>query len=308
MNSLTVFTATYNRSNLLIRLYDSLKCQTCLNFEWIVIDDGSSDDTISVLRNISKENVINFKYLVMDSNGGKHRAINKGLDLATGDYFFIVDSDDVLPSNAIEKINSYIGSIEGQNDFAGVAGLKAHFDGKICGGKTALPKHEYVDATNFERVKYHLLDDKAEVYKTAVMRDHKFPEYEGEKFVSEAICWDAIASEGKKLRWFNDVIYLCEYLDDGLSRSGANQRYGHMKNIKGYTAYVKQALKVKPQWEAVADFREFNETCKEMRIGLKNRSEMLDCSECRYVWNLVMTPPLYILRKILYFHYKIKRC
>lgn len=301
---LTIFTPTFNRKELLLRLYESLINQTRLDFEWIVVDDGSMDNTASLLKKIKNEEIINFSYSIKKVNGGKHRAINEALDLAHGEYFFIVDSDDVLPSNSVEKVYEYIKSIENLDDFAGVAGLKAHFNGEICGGKAAIHKREYVDATNFERLKYHLLDDKAEVYKTEVLRNHKFPEYEGENFISEAICWDAIASEGKKIRWFNDVIYLCEYLEDGLSRSGANKRLGHKKNIQGFSAYVAQSLNIKPAFENIADFREYNSTCKDLNQTINQRATNIGVTSTQYIMKITSIPFLYFIRKIIYSYYK----
>lgn len=294
-NKLTIFTATYNREKLLKRLYQSLLRQTNNDFEWIIVDDCSSDNTVKMIQEFEKEALLNMRLICQSKNGGKHRAINRGLEYANGDYFFIVDSDDVLTDNAVELIYKWIESIDGKEKFAGVAGLKAHFNGEICGGKTKIDT-SYMDANNFERKKYHLLDDKAEIYKTSVLKRHKFPEFENENFISEAICWDAIAMEGLKLRWFNEVIYLCEYLEDGLTRNGFNKRKGHVDNYQGFSAYVKQSIQGKPIIDAIADFREFDCVSKYKKRNLKQRAYILDISIYRYILILITMPILYCVR------------
>lgn len=298
-NTLTIFTATYNREKLLWRLYESLLKQTKTNFEWIIVDDCSNDNTVEMVREMQKRSALNIRLICQSQNGGKHRAINKGLDYARGDYFFIVDSDDVLTGNAVELIYKWVDSIDGEEGFAGVAGLKAHFNGDICGGKTEIDS-SYIDANNFERRKHHLLDDKAEIYKTCVLKCHKFPEFENEKFITEAICWDAIAMDGLKIRWFNEVIYLCEYLDDGLTKKGLNQRKGHVDNYQGFSAYVKQSLKGKPMIDSIADFREFNCVSKYKNKNLQQRAAILNISVFKYLLYMIELPFLYCLR--IFFH------
>ena len=101
---ITVFTPTYNRSYIIERLYHSLKRQTFRDFEWIVIDDGSTDDTelrFTQIQNDSNDFPIHY---IKTANGGKHRAINKGVTRASGELFYIVDSDDFLPDDALEII------------------------------------------------------------------------------------------------------------------------------------------------------------------------------------------------------------
>ena len=93
---ITVFTPTYNRAYSLPRLYESLQKQTFKDFEWLIVDDGSTDNTVDMVTGWSKEGKLTIRYIQM-TNGGKHRAINKGVALAKGKLFFIVDSDDWLP-------------------------------------------------------------------------------------------------------------------------------------------------------------------------------------------------------------------
>ena len=103
---ITIFTPTYNRDYIIINLYKSLLIQTLKDFEWLIIDDGSTDNTELLVSSFIKDNKINIRY-IKQQNGGKHRAINKALEEAKGELFFIVDSDDQLVDNAIERILYY---------------------------------------------------------------------------------------------------------------------------------------------------------------------------------------------------------
>lgn len=215
MIKLTIFTPVYNRCHTLSRLYESLKEQTNKNFEWLLVDDGSTDGTEKLAMAWSKEERgFSFRYF-KTSHGGKHRAINFAVREAKAEAFFIVDSDDYLSAEAAEWIIKKFSCIAGGSSFAGIAGLRQVPSAAIIGGQPSFS--DYVDATNLERPLYGLMGDKAEIYKTSVLRRFPFPEFEGEDFLTESVVWDDIALHGLLLRWFNKSIYFCEYLADGLT-------------------------------------------------------------------------------------------
>jgi glycosyltransferase involved in cell wall biosynthesis len=231
---ITIFTPTYNRAYRIGKLYDSLKRQTSKDFEWIVINDGSTDNTNELFESWLKEkNEFPIIYKEVP-NGGKHRAINKAVQMAASDAFFIVDSDDYLLDNAVEKANSWFGQISEDDSFAGVSGLRGEDEETPIGGYGNYDG-EYIDCTNLQRHLYNLLDDKAEVYKTSILKQYPFPEFEGENFVSEPVVWDHIGRDGYKIRWFNEIIYICEYLQDGLTVN-INKKF--MDNPKGFLTYL----------------------------------------------------------------------
>ena len=236
---LTIFTPTYNRGYIIKELHKSLLEQTNKNFEWIVIDDGSNDNTNILFKNIlSCDNGFDVTYKYIE-NGGKHKAINRGIDIARGEYFMIVDSDDKLRNNAVEKIYSWIKSIENEEKFAGIAGFRGFTDEKKNGVfPSEYIEKGYIDCTNLEREKYNLLEDKAEVYNLNILKQYKFPEFVGEKFIPEAIDWNDIANDGFKIRWFNEIIYIGNYLEDGLTRS----KNLIQSNFNGYREYVYKEL------------------------------------------------------------------
>ncbi len=104
---LTIFTPTYNRAKLLNDIFNSLEKQSCFDFEWLIIDDGSSDNTESVVMNFFHSSSFPIRY-IKKKNGGKHTAYNLALENARGKLFFCLDSDDYLPSNAVEKIKNVL--------------------------------------------------------------------------------------------------------------------------------------------------------------------------------------------------------
>ncbi len=233
---ITVFTAVYNRAYIIRQLYQSLLSQTNYDFEWLIIDDGSEDEISEMVCQWMSEKKAPFKIrFYQQKNGGKHRAINRGVQLAEGDAFFIVDSDDYLESNAVEAIKMWWKDIKEDDSFAGISGLKAVYNKDIVGGAPSVDG--YVDATNMERERYNLQGDKAEVYKTQILKRYPFPEFDGENFLTEAVVWDRIAYDGLKIRWFNKVIYICEYREDGLTRKGLDI---FVKNPIGWGAYIRQ--------------------------------------------------------------------
>ena len=229
---ITVFTPAYNRAHLLPRLYESLCRQTFKDFEWLIVDDGSVDDTRSVVEEFlvlgfefsgdkaqshntqhSTLNTNTIRYFYQE-NGGKHRAINRGVKEAQGELFLILDSDDTLPERSLEWINHYYQQIKDDASFGGVCGYMAHHDGTIIGRGCNLP---VIDANSIEmRYQYHIQGDMLEVFRTSVMREIPFPDIPGEKFVPEALVWNRIACK-YRLRVFHEVVYYRDYLDGGLT-------------------------------------------------------------------------------------------
>jgi glycosyltransferase involved in cell wall biosynthesis len=214
---ITVFTATYNRGYCLNKLYDSLKNQTYKNFEWIVIDDGSKDDTEEIINSFIHEGQVCIRF-AKQANRGKHIAINSGVQMARGEYFFIVDSDDKLPHDSLEIISNNIKNIS--KTIGGVAGRAAHFDGTLVGNSfSGSILSNAIDI----RYKYKVSGDLVEVFKTEIMKEFPFPEFPDERFCPEVVVWNRIATK-YQLLFFNQIIYYCEYLEDGLTSKIINIR------------------------------------------------------------------------------------
>ncbi|MBE6985056.1 MAG: glycosyltransferase family 2 protein [Ruminococcaceae bacterium] len=237
----TVFTPTYNRAYILPKLYDSLCAQTKKDFEWLIVDDGSTDETEELVSSwLSIDNGFKINYIKKE-NGGKPRAINFGVNLAQGKYFFLMDSDDHLLSEAMEKMTQWVAEIDGAEDFIGVGAAKGYPDiTYIKGVPPTVNDKGYVDATNLERCKYNLDADMCEAYRTDLFRKFPMAEWPGEKFAPEQIALNEIALAGYKLRWHSDIIYVCDYLEDGLTKGS---RKLEKNNPMGYAMMYDHMLK-----------------------------------------------------------------
>lgn len=279
---ITVFTPTYNRAYTLERLYKSLLNQTCYDFEWLIVDDGSTDGTSALIDSFQNNQLFDVRYYRQE-NSGKHIAINNGVDLAKGELFFIVDSDDYLTINSIETIITWENSINDKSNFAGIAGNKGFTNESII-GRTFSGK--YVDATSLERDKYHIEGDKAEVFYTNILKQFPFPVFDGERFITENVVWYRIAAEGYKLRWFNEIIYIAEYLEDGLS---AKQIQLYVDNPKGFALSIKQKIKYQDlgKKQIDAEYFDYYQIVKR-RITLHKAAEYLEISPFRLISAIVL--------------------
>ena len=210
---ITVFTPAYNRAHLLPRLYESLCRQTCMDFEWIVVDDGSQDNTEEVVQGYIAEGRLDISY-IKQPNGGKHRAINRGVSVARGELFFIADSDDLLPADAIECVTQQYETVKDDAAVGGVCGLDVSLDGNIIG--SGLPREKIICNSIDLRMRYGVTGDLKEVFRTDVMREFPFPEIDGERFCPEALVWYRIARKYELLS-INTPIYIAEYQEGGLT-------------------------------------------------------------------------------------------
>lgn len=225
---LSIITPTYNRGEMLANLFHSLQNQTYKDFEWIIVIDGSTDDTLKICEDFKKNCIFDMQVIVQ-TNGGKHTALNTGIMYSNSEYTMIVDDDDYLVENAVEMIKKWTDSILGIHGFAGVSGLRGEALNKMIG---EFPKgKKYVDATNLERRKKHLTGDKAEVYKTAILKEYRFPQFTNEKFLAEGCVWNHIAGDGYKIRWFGEIIMIGKYLPGGLT----NSQNKELNNFQGFT-------------------------------------------------------------------------
>lgn len=227
--SLTVLTPTYNRAERLPALYESLKRQTDKSFRWVLCDDGSIDDTRKLAEGWrSEQNGFAMDYYWKE-NGGKHSAVNYAMKHIFEDYVLIADSDDYLTDDAVQYVRKWLLEVDDDIGFAGVAGLKGYGVEKRIGEFPE--RRQAVDATNLERRRRHLTGDKAEVYRARLLKKYPFPVFRDEKFLAESAVWNLIAAEGKKLRWHNKIIYIAQYLPDGLTNGGSREA----DSFRGYT-------------------------------------------------------------------------
>lgn len=237
---ITVFTPTYNRAYILHNLYTSLKQQTFHDFEWLIVDDGSEDGTKDLIDKWKTENTFFPICYHYQQNAGKHAAINKALDLAKGELFFTVDSDDFLTEDALEKIVEWERDLPKNDKYCGIAG-------NLGVSKESTPNEpfaaEFLDKTLLDRYtyqengKYVLGGERAYVFYTKVHKNYKYPIFEGEKFMTEAVVWNRMASDGYLMRFFKDIIWIYEYKEDGLTMAGSSL---FINNPRGYGLWLKE--------------------------------------------------------------------
>jgi glycosyltransferase involved in cell wall biosynthesis len=219
----TVFTPTLDRAHTLERVYGSLVSQTFRDFEWIVVDDGSTDETEALVRAWQKSADFPIHYLVQDHRG-KHVATNRAVHAARGQLFLTIDSDDSFVPHALERFKYHWDLIpaEQRYRFAAVTALTEDEHGILIG--TQFPRSP-TDSNALEiRFRYKVRGEKWGFQRTDVMRAHPFPEIEGYTgVVPESIVWNAIARRYKE-RYVNEVLRV--YWQDQPSRlSGSDRRW-----------------------------------------------------------------------------------
>ena len=191
---ITIFTPTFNREQTLERCYQSLLKQKNYNFGWLVIDDGSADNTASLIANFSKTAPFTINYIYQE-NSGKQAAWNKALDVCTTEYFICLDSDDALIENALENVMPYLTDIKNDTKIVGIRcnainSLKNTID-------SAYLSSEPIKESWFEEVVNNkFVGEKLDVFKTAVLRQFYFPVAENIKFIPENWLYSSIAKAG----------------------------------------------------------------------------------------------------------------
>ena len=239
---ITVFTATYNRGHLIQRIYQSLLRQKEFNFEWLVIDDGSQDQTEDLFNDwTSRDNPFEIRYYKQE-NRGLIRTLNRGIELARGEYFAKIDSDDYVVDDYTTNISKWVASIENSTSIYAVSGVRVTPDGIPLKGKWPdIPRElGFVDATDLERAAYDLDADMCEAWRTDVLRNYPFPVWNGEKFAPEQIVFNQIALDGYKIRWYPVAMSICEYQEGGLTKGS---RKLEIQNPMGYAMMYNHKLK-----------------------------------------------------------------
>lgn len=229
---ITIFTPTYNRKKLLHRAFLSLNKQTDNNFIWMIVDDGSNDDTDSMVKEFQKEAKFKIVYYYKE-NGGKHTAHNLAVSKCETTYMMILDSDDVLSDKAIEILNEKIKVISKNETIAGIIGNQFELrTGRTIGN--SIPDIKYASGIELYQ-KYGFKGDTLRLYKTKVLKEYLFPIFETEKFMPENVVFDKIDTKYKMLI-IKEKLYFTEYQEDGISNKINEIR---VKNYHGYSLSLK---------------------------------------------------------------------
>ena len=227
MQTLTIFTPAYNRAHTLPRTYESLCRQSCKDFLWLIVDDGSTDQTAALVQEWQcHDNGFEIQYIYKE-NGGMHTAHNVAYAQIHTELNTCIDSDDKLADGAVEKILRKWTEVRSQG-YAGLIGLDAGFDGKLIG--KGFPS----DLTETTLSGYYAAGgtgDKKLVYRTDVIQAYpEYPVFEGEKYVSLAYKY-LLIDQDYKLAVLNEVLCNVEYQADGSSKNMLRQ---YLKNPRGF--------------------------------------------------------------------------
>lgn len=244
---LTIFTPTYNRANVLHRVFDSLKAQTFKEFEWLIIDDGSTDETNSLIREWQASPCIDFPIrYIWQENQHKKAAHNRAVWEARGDLFLVFDSDDRCVPEAFERFLMYWNSIpqEEQKKFVGVSGLCKTTEGNIVG--ECFPCNTWMDSDFLEmRYRYHVRSEKWCMMQVHILREYSFRD-DLPGYVPEGTIWSAIART-YKTRFFNEALRIYYFDTPGIMLRKGNL-YDVKKNSVGHAYGKEKTLSDDIQW------------------------------------------------------------
>lgn len=240
---LTIFTPTYNRKNCIEHCYRSLQRQSSFNFEWLIIDDGSTDNTEMLIREWQREERRFPIRYVYKQNGGLHTGYNLGIQEANTELFMCIDSDDWLPDDAVERIEKIWSSIS-SDSYVGIMGMDYYENGKPVGGFFPESIHEmYL----YEKLtKYRITGDKKMIHKTELLKKvAPMPVFPGEKDFNPSYLMYQLDQFGK-LYVTNDCFCIVDYQPDGMSSNMYKQyRFSplsYLETRKLYLSFPEQSF------------------------------------------------------------------
>jgi glycosyltransferase involved in cell wall biosynthesis len=251
MAKLSIHTATYNRAYILGKAYESLKNQTCKDFEWIITDDGSEDKTESMVKEWmnNQDNGFDIIYNKL-SHVGIPRALNSGVNHSNTEWFMMLDSDDFIKPNTVELVLKWLSEIKDNKSFAGIGFARSYPNGDYM--KKQMPKIDpnigYVDASHIERKLYNLDMDMCEVHRVAVLKKYPFQCWKDEKYAPEQLNFYEMALAGLKLRWRREKLYICEYLPDGQTKDDHLVKNNPMGFAMMYNQNILLSATLKEKW------------------------------------------------------------
>lgn len=249
--ALTVFTPAYNRAYTLWKGYEGLKRQTSKNFKWVIVDDGSTDNTRELVEGWIKENQVPIEYYYKQ-NGGMHTAHNEAYRHIDTELAVCIDSDDYMTDNGVELIIDRWCKY-GSDRFAGMIGLDVYENGQVIG--TSFPEGLTECKTYDLEKKYGVICDKKYVYRSEVIKKYlPYPEFEGERFGSVNWLYQKIDHDYDML-CSNDVYCVVEYMADGLTiniyeqhKKSPRTRAVECDALISYVPYLSEKLKRATQY------------------------------------------------------------
>lgn len=229
---ITIITPTYNRAHTLHRVYESLKNQTFKNFKWLIIDDGSTDNTEEVVKQFKKESPFPIEYY-KQPNQHKFLAVLDGIRKVETQYHMVMDSDDSYPENSLEILYKEAEKIKNKDEYIGVMALSADENGNIVGDK--YPGNGF-DGSIFDmRYKYKVRGDKFGIFLSKTyhrqIEGKDYSQYKNKGYIPQSVIFNEYDAKGIKTRFINKIVRIY-HLDENDSESVSNTRWTG-KNVFG---------------------------------------------------------------------------
>lgn len=253
----TVFTPTFNRARTLSQVYESLKNQTYKNFEWLIVDDGSTDDTPQLIRNWQLENIIPIRYF-HQNNGGKHTGFNRAVREAFGELFLPLDDDDACVPNALQCLRQWWEEIPStiRNEFSGVTCHCINAEGKIIGSR--FPRTFFDSDPITAATIYKVTGEKWGFHRTEILRQYPYPQFPGEKLVPDGLVWNRIGMT-YKIRFVDEPLRIHRHLPGGItSRLSYFRAHSPSGTRLYYLEYAKLNISRKYKIKAVINYFRFS--------------------------------------------------
>lgn len=229
----SIVTPTYNRANLIGRVYESLSKQTFKDFEWIVIDDGSTDNTKELISEYKKEADFDIKY-IYTPNAGKANALNKSIEYCTGFFYLVFDSDDWCDSDALLVFNEEWECLSENEklEYAAISCLKKYKNDELVGDDYS--KINKYGLSYIDRVNVNIKGDKWECLLLRAVQELKYPVFDSDKYMAPDYLWLKIAEQGYKTIFLNRALSIVEYQADGISKNNLYHRVANSKTTYRY--------------------------------------------------------------------------
>ncbi|MDO4763217.1 MAG: glycosyltransferase family 2 protein [Flavobacteriaceae bacterium] len=231
---ITIITPTYNRAHTLPRVYESLKNQTFKDFKWLIMDDGSTDNTSEIVKQFQQENVFPIEYY-QQPNRHKFLTVLDGIRKVKSKYHMVVDSDDTYPKNSLETLYNEVEKIQNQDEYIGLMGLSADENGYVVGD--AYPNNGF-DGSIFDmRYQYKVRGDKFGIFISKSylkqIENKDYSHYEGKGYIPQSVIFNEYDAKGLKTRFINKIVRI--YLKDEDDTASVSNTRWTGKNVFGLT-------------------------------------------------------------------------
>lgn len=259
---ITICTINRSRSYLLPHVYESLLGQTRFHFEWLIMDMESRDRTEALVRQWeSNTGQFEIRYVPWE-DGTKTEALQKAIDLAKGNYFCLMDPEEILTEEAVACFLDWIPGVDGEDMLIGVSGAKCYLDGRPLSQKDPrIGIRGYVDAGYMERAAYGLDTPRFEVFKTCILRSFSLIQCQGEEDTPLQITLDEISMQGYKMRWYRETVCRGEYLCGSRTEYARRQE---RRNPMGYAMLYNHKLRYREQ----SFLQRFDAACRHIALSI----------------------------------------